>query len=63
MTNASPLAINLALTRKKLVAFSHVYTCNITYSTRRSLSQLMSIRCVEKPNGFSCETSDNVQPT
>lgn len=63
MINANPLAINFALIRKKLVAFAHVYICDITYSTKESLSQLISIWCVEKPNGSLCETADNVQPT
>ena len=50
MSNANLLAVNLAFIRKTLVTFSHIYTCDITYSTKKSLCQLLSI-CVEKPTG------------
>lgn len=41
---------------------SHIYTWDIIYSTKKRLSQLISIWCVEKPNCSLYETSDMCSP-
>lgn len=60
MTNANHLAINLALIRNNMWLF--LISTHEIYSTKKFLSQLMSIWCVEKPNFSLYETSDMCSP-